>query len=147
MSGTRHFSTSFEVSRPPDAVAAYLSNPRHFVTADHEGPVVDGSEGPLADGSWYVLAFDQLRTRIEYTSLDLPRRIVVTVQTTGLGSSGVRSIQEYVLRPLPDGRGTLVEVNVEGSGGCLPGFLGRAVQKRHFEHVRDGMERGAAADP
>ena len=140
MSGTRHSSTRFEVSLPPDRVAAYLTNPRNLVRSNREGEIVERSEGPLAEGSWYVLAFGPLRTRIEYAAVDLPRRIVVTVQTTGATSSGVRSTQEWVLEPLPNGRGTRVEINSEGSGGCLPGILRRGARRDYVEHLRDAIE-------
>ena len=140
MSGTRHSSTHFEVSLPPDGVAAYLTNPRNLVRSNREGEIVERSDGPLAEGSWYVLAFGPLRTRIEYAAVDLPRRIVVTVQTTNATSSGVRSTQEWVLAPLPNGRGTRVEINSEGSGGCLPGVLRRGARRDYVQHLRAAIE-------
>lgn len=98
-------STTFEVSIPPDRVAAYLADPRHLLMANHAGPVVEQSQGPLAAGSWYVLAFDQLRARVEYTAFDPPRLIAVRLAMSGRGSGGMRSAQEFELSAIDDGRG------------------------------------------
>jgi hypothetical protein len=59
--------TTFDVLVPRERVAAFLAEPRHLLAANHRGPVVEQSDGPLGAGSWFVLAFDQLRVRVEYT--------------------------------------------------------------------------------
>ncbi|HEY2888129.1 MAG TPA: hypothetical protein VGJ17_05905, partial [Candidatus Limnocylindrales bacterium] len=97
--------TTFDVSVPPDRVSAYLADPRHLLMANNRGLVVEQSDAPLAAGSWYVLAFDQLRVRVEYTVFDPPRTIAVQVAISGRGSAGAITAQEFSLSAIDDGRG------------------------------------------
>jgi carbon monoxide dehydrogenase subunit G len=111
--------TVFDVSVPLDRVVAYLGDPRHLITANHKGPVIEQSDGPLASGSWYVLGFDQLRARVEYTVYDPPRRIAASVSMTGRGAGGSSAAQEFVLSELDEGAATRVEASIDGEGGWI----------------------------
>lgn len=83
-------SATYDVASSPDEVAAYLANPRNLLIANHKGPVVDQSEPPTRTGSWYVLAFDQIRVRIEYTTFEPPALIAISVGYSGRGSAGLQ---------------------------------------------------------
>jgi carbon monoxide dehydrogenase subunit G len=133
--------TTFDVSVPPERVAAYLGDPRHLITANHTGPVLEKSEGPLTTGSWFVLKFDQLRARVEYTMYDPPRRIAASVAMTGRGSGGIKTTQVFVLSAL-DGRvGTRVEASIEGEGGWMHwGPLMRIGQGLNWRRMRRRIE-------
>ena len=134
-------STTFEVSIPPDRVAAYLADPRHLLLANHAGPVVEQSEGPMAAGSWYVLAFDQLRARVEYSVFDPPRAIAVRLAMSGRGSGGMRSAQEFELSAIDEGRGTRVAATAEGEGGLIRWApIRRAVQAMNWRRLKRGIE-------
>jgi uncharacterized protein YndB with AHSA1/START domain len=136
--------TSFEVAIPRDRVAAYLADPRHLLVANRTGPIVERSDGPLAAGSWFVLAFDQLRARVEYTAYEPPYKLAATVSMTGRGSGGMTSSQDFVLSEVEDGRATRVDASAEGT----PGFIRwapliRASQSLTWRHLRQRIETSA----
>ena len=134
-------STTFDVSVPPDRVSAYLADPRHLLMANNRGPVVEQSDAPLAAGSWYVLAFDQLRVRGEYTVFDPPRAIAVQVAMTGRDSAGARSAQEFSLSAIDDGRGTRVAATAEGEGGPIRWApILRASQALNWRRLKRAIE-------
>jgi carbon monoxide dehydrogenase subunit G len=110
--------TAFEVAVPRDRVVAYLSDPRHLVQGNHPGPVIERSEGDLASGSWFVLAFDQIRARIEYTAYEPPSLIRVTVTMSGRLSGGSHGVEEFRLAQAGEGR-TRVEIDTDGTGSWI----------------------------
>jgi carbon monoxide dehydrogenase subunit G len=131
-------SSTVEVAVPRDRVVAYLSDPRHLIHANHPRPVVERSEGPLASGSWFVLALDQIRARVEYTSYEPPDRILVTVSMSGRLSGGSHGTEEYVLSEVAEGR-TRIAISGDGSGSWIrwgpfvrasQNFLWRRLAKR-----------------
>ena len=137
-------STTFDVPVPPSRVFAFLSDPRNLIAANHPGPVVDRSDGPLAVGSWSVLAFDQVRVRVDYTAFEPDRRLGVTIVMTGRGARGVSSRQDFGLSTIGDGSGTRVEATVEGQGGWLRwGPIVRASQRAAWRRMRDRMVASA----
>jgi hypothetical protein len=138
-------STTFEVSAAPERVAAYLADPRHLVVANHPRPVIERSAGPQAAGSWFVLALDQIRVRVEYTVFDPPVKIAAQTSTTGRLSGNMQGSQEFVLTPLAGARGTRVHATVEGEGGWLrwaPVLL-RASRSLYWRRMRLRMEESA----
>jgi carbon monoxide dehydrogenase subunit G len=137
-------STTFDVAVPAGRVFAFLSNPRNFIAGNHIGPVVEQSDGPLAAGSWFVLAFDQLRMRVEYTAFEPSRRVAVATSMSGRGSGGMWSKQEFVLTELDGGSGTRVEATADGAGGLLRwGPLVRASQALTWRRIRHKIEASA----
>jgi carbon monoxide dehydrogenase subunit G len=137
-------STVFDVAVPRDRVVAYLSEPRHLIAANHKGPVLQRSEGPLGTGSWFVLGFDQLRARIEYTTFEPPTSIAVTVAMTGIGSGGATSQHEFRLSELDGGSATRIEESAEGDGGWLRWApLQRAAQNMTWRRMRKQIEATA----
>jgi carbon monoxide dehydrogenase subunit G len=137
-------STVFEVAVPRDRVVTYLAEPRNLLVANHKGPVLEQSDGPLASGSWFVLGFDQLRARVEYVTFEPPERIAVAVSMSGRGSGGMRSVQEFRLSELEDGRGTRVEATADGTGGWLSWEpLTRVAQRLTWRRLRKQIERSA----
>jgi uncharacterized protein YndB with AHSA1/START domain len=120
-------STVFDVPVPANRIAAYLADPRHLVVANHERPIVDRSEGVVSTGSWFVLALDQLRVRIEYRAFEPPHRVVVGISTTGRFSRGTRAIQEFEFTELPGAAGTRVVLTVDGATWWLPGPIARPI--------------------
>lgn len=134
------FSTVFEVPVPPDRVAAYLAEPRHLIDVNHNGPVLESSDGPTVTGSWYILGFDQLRARIEYTTFDPPAMICAHVGLTGKGSGGMAGLYEFRLSDVGGGRGTRVEASAEGSGGLIRWApLQRAALNMRWRRMRQQM--------
>lgn len=123
MRGTR----TFDVPAAPEVVFAYLSNPRNLLIANHEGPTVERSTEPVRGvGSWSILAFDQLRVRVEFTAFDSPVRVAVVVEYSGVGSGNRREIADYRIGPGSNG-GSVVTVDLESPGLPIP-FLGRLVE-------------------
>lgn len=137
-------STTFEVAVPPARVFAFLSNPRNLITANREGPVVEQSDGSLGVGSWFVLAFDQLRARVEYTALEPTRKIAVSVAMSGRGSGGMSGTHEFVLSALEGGSATRIEATADGSGGWLRwGPFVRASQSAAWRRLSQRIEASA----
>ena len=128
----------------PEAVAAYLADPRNLVVANNNRPIVDQSDDrPTATGSWYVLKLDQLRLRVEYVAFDPPNRIGVEIVSSGFGSAGYRQHLEYRLGPGLGGTGTTIIQEGEGRGGLPIPILGRLTlalirrrMQRRFESIR-----------
>jgi carbon monoxide dehydrogenase subunit G len=135
-------SGDIEVATSPDRVVAFLSHPRNLIAANHKGPVVERSEGPLASGSWFVLAFDQLRARVEYVTYEPPTRISAYVSLSGLGSGGARWRHDYVLTP--KGTGTHVAVAVDGRDGLIRWApFQRAVTRLALRRLKAKIEASA----
>src|SRR5574338_387270 len=111
--------STFDVAVPPDRVFAYLSNPRNLMSANHEGPVVVRSDGPLVAGSWFVLKFDQLRARVEYTEVEPDRHIAAQVALSGFGSGGSVGRVDVILTPVEGGSRTRVQLTTDSKGGWL----------------------------
>jgi carbon monoxide dehydrogenase subunit G len=141
-------STRFTVTAPPDRVAAYLSDPRHLLIANTNGPVIDRSDGPLTAGSWFILALDQLRARVEYTTVDPPHRLAANIELAGRGSGSVRTSQTFDLSALPDGIGTRVDISLDGDGGLIRWEpLMRVSQRLSWSVLRRQIERRASGSP
>lgn len=135
---------SYEVAAPPEKVFAYFANPRHVVIANHDGPLIERSEGEQGVGSWYVMAFDQLRMRVEYTVYDPPSRIGARVTSSGRGSGGSAFEHEWEISALPDGRGSRVEIFGVGRGGFWPlNLLYRPFTWLAGRRAKRAIERGA----
>lgn len=111
--------TSLDVSVEPRRAFAFLSNPRNLMVANHPGPIVGQSGGPFEAGSWFVLKFDQLRARVEYTVVEPDEHIAALITMSGLGSFGQVARQDFSLTPLDDGSRTRIEWTTDGHGGCL----------------------------
>jgi carbon monoxide dehydrogenase subunit G len=136
--------TTFDVSVPPDRVFAFLANPRNVISTSHPGPVVDRSAEGFGPGSWFVLAFDQLRVRVEYTEVEPDRRLSARVTMTGRGSGGSSSSQAFSLTALDGGARTRVDALADGSGGWLRwGPLVRASQRAEWRRLADRIEKSA----
>lgn len=137
-------SSTFEVAVPPARVFAYLSDPRHFIAANHDGPIIDQSGGALGVGSWYLLAFDQLRARVVYTAFEPDRTIGVAVVMTGRGSGAMSSTQAFVLSELDGGKRTRIQATAGGHGGLLRwGPFVRAAQSATWRRLRHQLEASA----
>ena len=134
---------TFDVSAPPSRVVAYLSDPRNVLVANHEGPVVEQSTPPNGTGSWSVLAFDQLRVRVEYTSFQPPDRVAVAITYAGRGSGGMTSTAVYKLATIAATGGTRVTVDADGSGGLIARALNRLTWSLAWRRLRDRMEQRA----
>lgn len=135
---------TFDADIPPDRAFAFLSNPRNLIAANHKGPMIEQSEGPLAAGSWFVLKFDQLRARVEYTAVEQERRIAAQVTMSGIGSGGQVSRYDYVLTPLDGGSRTRVEGTADGSSGCVRwGPVVRFANAASAKRLRAKMEESA----
>ena len=134
---------AFNVSASPSLVSAYLSNPRNVLIANHEGPVVERSDPPVDAGSWLVLAFDQLRARVEYTRYEPPDVIAVAVAYSGRGSGGVTQSATYCLEADDATGGTKVSLAVDGSGGSVIRAFNQVTWPLVWRRLRDRMERGA----
>jgi hypothetical protein len=132
---------SFVVSPSPDRVAAYLSDPRNVLVANNDGPVVDRSDPPHGPGSWSVLAFDQLRIRVEYTAA-APDRVAVAATYAGRGSGGITATASYGLQADPSG-GTRVSLEADGSGGFFVRAMNRLTWPLVWRRIRDRMDKGA----
>jgi hypothetical protein len=131
--------TELWVARPRDDVFAFLADPRHHFIANHEGPIVDQSPGPLHAGSFFVLAFDQIRARVTFESVEPPERLVVATAMTGRLSGGTTSRREYVLTE--DGDATRVEVRASGSGGWISWRpLVRAAERASSKQLKRRIE-------
>jgi len=138
-------STTFDVDVPPARVFVFLTQPGNLIAANRKGPIVERSDGPLGLGSWFVLAFDQLRARVEYTAFEPDRKLAVSVVLSGRGSLGTSSTQEFVLSELDGGSRTRVEIIARGQGGCLRwGPLVRASQRAASRRMRARMEAWAS---
>jgi hypothetical protein len=132
---------TFDAAVPPSHAFTFLTNPRNLIIANNRGPVIEQLEGPLAEGSWFVLKFDQLRARVQYTTVEPERRIGVDVTMSGIGSGGRVSRYDYLLTPLDGGSRTRVEVTADGSGGCLRwGPLVRYANSASAKRLRAKME-------
>jgi uncharacterized protein YndB with AHSA1/START domain len=139
-----HITTTFDVHVAPDRVAAWLADPRHLLVANHDGPVIEQSEGSLGPGSWFVLRFDQLRVRVEYTEFDPPRRIVAIVSMSGGGARGSTATQSFVLTKLDGEAGTRIDASVEGEGGWIRwGPLQRMSQMLTLRRLQQQIEATA----
>lgn len=140
-----HLRTSgtFEVRVPRDRILAHLTNPRNLITANHTGAVIDRSEGMLRAGSWFLLSFDQLTARVEYTTFDPPGHVSATVAMSGVGAGGSSHHQDFVLTELDQGR-TRVEVTVNGTGGLIRWTpLMRSMQAIALRRLRRKIEASA----
>ncbi len=138
---SKPISTTFDVAASPAAVFDFLCNPRNLIEANHEGPVLASSDGPLQRGSWFVLALDQLRARVEYTEFEPDQRIAVSIEMSGRGSAGASSRHEFILVELAGGRGTRVEATADGQGGWLRwGPLVRAWQSASWQRFQKRLE-------
>lgn len=136
--------TSFDASVAPSRAFAFLSNARNLMVANHKGPIVEQSEGPLEAGSWFVLKFDQLRARVEYTVVEPDQHIAAQVTMSGLGSFGQIDRQDFSLTPLEDGSRTRIEWTTDGRNGCLRwGPLVRASRSAAAKRLRVKMEASA----
>jgi phosphopantothenate synthetase len=114
--------------------------------ANHDGPIVEQSDGPLDAGSWFVLKFDQLRARVEYSVLQPERHVAAQVSLTGFGSGGKTWRRDYVLTPLDEGSRTRVVVTTDGKVGLLRwGPLVRAAESASAKRMRDKMESATSA--
>jgi hypothetical protein len=139
-----HATCRFNVSRLPDEVVAYLSDPRNLVMANNRGRVVEQSVGPAAEvGSWSTMKFDQLLLRVEYTAFDPPDLVAVLMTSSGRGARGSRSACVYRLEPLASAAGTQVELDVKGSGGWAPAAVGRLFWPLAWRGIRARMEKNA----
>jgi hypothetical protein len=138
---------NFDVSRSRDEVVAYLSNPRNILVANHEGPVVDHSDGPVRTGSWSVLAFDQLRVRVEYIQFEPPTVIAASMTYTGRGSGGMRGTFVYRLAPIGIADGTTVTLEAEASGGPIPGPVSRLLWPLLWRRLRARIEQSDPTNP
>jgi carbon monoxide dehydrogenase subunit G len=137
-------STIFEVAVPLPRVFAFLCDPRNLITANHDGPVVEQSTGPFGVGSWFVLAFDQIRARVEYTAFEPTRRLAVSVVMSGRGAGGMSSKQEFVLTALDGGSGTRIEATADGTGGWIRwGPIVRASQAATWRRLSKRIEASA----
>jgi hypothetical protein len=137
---------TYDVSSSPEDVAAYLANPRNLVSANREGPVIDQSEPPMRTGSWFVLAFDQIRLRVEYTAFDPPTLIAFSVKYSGRGSAGMQGTCVYQLASIPDLPGTRITLGADMSGGWLPDVVNRLLWRRSLKRMQSRMDeaiRGA----
>jgi carbon monoxide dehydrogenase subunit G len=134
---------SFVVSSTPDRVAEYLSDPRNALIANHDGPVVERSVPPIERGSWAVLAFDQLRVRVEYLAVE-PDQIAVVATYSGPGSGGMTASATYGL--VVDGTtgGTRVNLDVDGTGRFVARAMSRLTWPLVWRRLRNRMERGTA---
>jgi len=135
---------TFDVSSPPDEVVAYLSNPRNILVANHKGPVVEESDPPVRAGSWSVLAFDQLRVRVEYTKYEPPALVAASMSYTGRGSGGMSGTVVYRLAPVDETGGTRVTLDEETSNGWMPRPVARLLWQLVWRRIRDRMERQTA---
>jgi hypothetical protein len=138
-------SATFDVHVSQDRVVAYLSNPRHLLIANNDGPVVAASDPPVRTGSWSLLAFDQLRVRVEYTAFEPPELIATSVIYSGRGSRGMQGVFVYRLRPAPDREATTVRLEAESTGGWTPGLLSRLLWPLMWRGLRDRMSRATTA--
>jgi hypothetical protein len=134
---------TFDVSASPDAVVAYLSLARNLLMANHEGPVLEETDTPTGAGSWAVLAFDQLRVRIEYTAFEPPALVAASMTYSGRGSAGMRGTFVYRLTPLSAGLGTRVTVEADAAGGPLPDVITRLLWPLMVRRLRTRMEKTA----
>lgn len=137
-------SATYDAASSPGEVAAYLGNPRNLVMANHQGPVVEQSEPPTRTGSWSVLAFDQIRVRIEYTAFEPPDLISVSITYSGRGSGGLHGTDIYRLAPIPGGSGTRVTLDTEKSGGWVPDAVNRALWKWSIKPLQRRMDAAIA---
>jgi len=135
----------FGVSSGPAAVFAYLSEPTHLLVASHRGHMVEHVPPPLHAGSWFVLAFGQLRVRIEYTAYDPPGLISYVATYGGRGSHGQRDVATFHLAENPRTHGTLVRIEAESRGGWTPSWLGRLLWPVQLRRLRARLESGSAA--
>jgi carbon monoxide dehydrogenase subunit G len=135
---------SFDLTARLEQVVAYLSNPRNLITANNAGPTVEQSEPPIQSGSWAVLAFDQLRMRVEYLDYEPPARIAVSTTFTGKGSGGTRAVYAYRLEPIQATGGTRLTVEVDGQGGWVPAPLSRLFQRLLWRRMQQRIEAFAA---
>ena len=133
----------FDVSPSPDRVIAYLADPRNLIVANHQGHVVERSDPPNGIGSWAVLAFDQLRVRVEYTSFEPPDLVAVAVTHTGRGSGGLSQIARYHLGPAAATGGTHTTLEMDGSGGFITRAVNGLTWPLIWRRLRDRMERDA----
>ena len=137
-------STTFDVAVPPSRVFEFLTDPRNLITANHEGPVIEQSDGPLGAGSWFVLAFDQIRARVEYIAFEPTRKLTVSVVMSGRGAGGMSSTQQFVLAELDGGSRTRIEATADGSGGWLRwGPVVRATQSASWRRLSKRIEASA----
>lgn len=130
---------TFAISAAPERIADYLSDARNVLVANHKGPVVERSGGPIQGGSWVVLAFDQIRVRVEYTSFDPPDRVAVQVNYSGRGSRGMSSTVVYSLEPIPSG-GTRVTIEADGTGGAIARAVNLLTWPLAWRLLRDRIE-------
>jgi hypothetical protein len=134
---------TFDLSAPPDKVLTYLSNPRNIVIANNDGPVVEQSDPPVRAGSWSVLAFDQLRVRVQYTAFESPTLVAASTTVSGPGSGGVQGSYVYQLRPIRATGGTRVTLDAESSGGWMPETVSRLFWPMFWRQIRSRMEKGS----
>jgi len=136
--------TTFDVAVPPGRAFAFLADPRNLVTANHPRPVVEQSAGPLTSGSWFVLALDQLRVRVEYEQVEPDRQLVAVVTMSGRGSAGSTGRQAIDLCPLDGGARTRIWAMADGSGGWIRwGPLVRASQRATWRRLARGIDASA----
>lgn len=138
---------TFDVPRSRDEVVTYLSNPRNILIANHQGPVVEQSDPPVQAGSWSVLAFDQLRVRVEYTEFQPPTLIAASMTYTGLGSGGMHGTFVYRLAPIDNAGGTRVTLQAQASGGPMPDPVSHLLWPLLWRRLRTRMQTGERASP
>jgi carbon monoxide dehydrogenase subunit G len=134
---------TFDLSASPDQVVTYLSNPRHMLLANHKGPVVEQSDLPVRAGSWSVLAFDQLRVRVQYTAFEPPAIVAASMTVSGRGSGGMNGSFVYQLSPIRESGGTRVTFDAESSAAWMPGLVSRLSWPLMWRRLRSRMERGS----
>lgn len=111
----------------PERVFDFLTNPRNLVTGNHRGPVETRSDAAEGVGSWAVLAFDNLRARVEYTAWDRASRISATITWSGRFSGGRVEYADYQISPGPDG-GTVIAIgNTIPVSATAPSLISRIV--------------------
>ena len=137
----------FVVDASPSRVTEFLSNPRNLVAANHAGPIIEGSDPPVAAGSWFVVAFDQLRMRVEYGVFEPSRRVAGTITWTGRLSGGTRSSFDFVLTPEADGTRTRIAAMLEGRGNPIVTTLSRLAQPLVARQMRARFQARLAELP
>jgi hypothetical protein len=95
-------------------------------------------------GVVYVLAFDQLRVRVEYLTVESSLHVGGSITYSGVGSRGIRETFDYHLAPIPDSTGTRVELAVETAGGWLPDRVKRLLWPLTLRRIRGRMELRAS---
>jgi len=96
-------------------------------------------------GSWLVLAFHQLRVRIEHRAVEPLGLISLVATYSGRGSHGQRSEAAFRLAENPLTNGTLVRLDADSGGGWAPSWLGRLTWPLQLRRIRKRIEAGSGA--